>query len=132
VTEVLDRPQDLTESQDKGPKKKCTKCGLPRPLKLFRTIQDRKTKQVRRHSWCIPCQQEHQRNRRKATSTVKTRAKEADRVAMYATDDQVRERRSARSAAQYRALAELRERHRDEYSQLYKAALRSAGLDEAA
>ena len=128
MTEVLDRVQNQTTRQAKD-EKKCTKCGTPRPLKMFRTIQDRKTGQVRRHSWCIPCQQEHQRNRRKATSTVKTRAKEADRVAMYATDDQVRERRSARSAAQYRALAELRERHRDEYGQLYQAALKSAGLD---
>lgn len=120
MTEIVDTIQ-----------KKCTKCGVPRPLNLFRSIRDRQSGQTRRHSWCIPCQQEHQRNRRKATSTVKTRAKEAERVAIYTTDEQVRERRSARSAAQYRALAELRERHRDEYGQLYRAALKSAGLEQS-
>jgi hypothetical protein len=109
--------------------KSCTKCGKPKPIHQFRPITERTTGVTRRHSWCISCQQEHQRDRRKAKSTVKTRQQEADRVAAYATDEQVRERRSARSAAQYKALAELRERHRDEYGQLYQHALRAAGLE---
>lgn len=109
--------------------KTCTKCGALKPVHQFRTITERDTGLVRRHSWCIPCQQAHQRDRRKMRSTIKTRQKEADRIAAYSADEVVREKRAARSAAQYKALAELRERHRDEYQQLYQGALRAAGLD---
>lgn len=118
-----------TKSEDKLLKKDCSKCGREKPISMFRTITDRKTGITRRHSWCIPCQREHQKLRRRASSTMYTRRKEADRVAEYQTDEQVKERRSARSAAQYRALAALRDLHRVEYEKIYQDELKASGLD---
>lgn len=120
-----------TKTENALLRKDCSKCGLNKPIGQFRTITDRKTQLVRRHSWCIPCQREHQKLRRRASSTMYSRRKEADRVAEYQTDEMVKERRSARSAAQYRALAALRDLHRAEYEKIYQNELKTAGLDPA-
>jgi hypothetical protein len=140
--------------------KACSRCGKTRPANQYRIIRSRKTGKTRLHSWCMQCQSEYMALKWEATDTPERRKSEAKRVRTYQKDPKVAARRSARSGAQYRALAALRKRHpdeyenlririgattgknyaalaalreahRDEYQQLYDDQVRSAGLELA-
>jgi hypothetical protein len=134
--------------------KACSRCGKMRPASQYRAIRSRKTGKTRLHSWCMPCQSEYMAIKWKALDTPGRRASEKERVLAYQQNPAVAARRSARSGAQYRALAALRAAHpeeyemlrtrygsrsypalaglretyRDEYQQLYDEQLRVAGI----
>lgn len=155
--------------------KACSKCARVLPLGEFRVIVNTKTGRRRWHSWCNRCKGEYEAAKRRAKrefaargiredaskdeqqaarEMVQFRSAEAARVLAYQANPDVKARRSRRSVAQYRALADLRsyhleefqliqlragkgypalaalrDAHRDEYAHLYSLHLRRLGLD---
>jgi hypothetical protein len=100
----------------KAAAKPCSLCGEKQDANMFWiTRHDGK---ARMHSQCIPCRSAKQSEIWKTIVTDERKAAERTRVREYQKDDAVKERRKARSSAQYQALAAMRKRHPTEYRTL--------------
>lgn len=115
--------------------KKCTRCGRTKLLTDFYKGRKRKGSEpgdpVPRMSWCKDCHQGVTKQRRKERLIVEGEAyleAEAKRVRSHVQDPVVADLRSAAARAVRVAEKELRERHRDEYQRLLRAARKAEGL----
>lgn len=100
----------------KAASKPCSLCKEERPANLYWiTRHDGK---ARMHSQCIPCRSARQAESWKSTLTEEKKKAEAKRVREYQKNPDVKERRKARSSAQYQALAWMRRKHPREYADL--------------
>lgn len=100
----------------KAASKPCSLCKQEQPANLFWIT--RNGEKARMHSQCIPCRSKKQAEAWKTTVTDERKAAERTRVREYQKDDAVKERRKARSSAQYQALALMGKRHPREYREL--------------
>lgn len=115
--------------------KRCTRCRLPKLLTEFYKGRARKNAKpgdpVPRMSWCKDCHQGVTKLRRKERLVVEGEAylkAEAERVRSHVQDPVVADLRSAAARAVRVAEKELRERHREEYQRLLRAARKAEGL----
>lgn len=104
------------DNETPGPKP-CTRCGESLPVTEFREIFNKRTGKTRRHSWCNRCKGDYEAAKRAAKGRPFREAENA-RVLAYQADPDVKARRSKRSGAQYRALADLRGMYPEEYALL--------------